>query len=95
MVFVGLSENCFFVLFGVMLERGLIMTLEQAKNLKYGDTLHHTIAKNADGTPQRWKVTGKPKIWKTRPAEVKIPVKRGRDQYGYVTENDLNSVELA
>ena len=42
----------------------MAITLEQAKNLKYGQILHHVTDKNADGTPRRWEVTGKVKIWK-------------------------------
>lgn len=34
------------------------ITLEQAKRLPVGVILHHTVNKNADGTPQRWRVTG-------------------------------------
>ena len=72
----------------------MTITLEQAKNLKYGDTLHHTKNRNADGTPQRWKVNGKPKTWKTRPNMVKVPVKHGLHDYDYLTEDDLYLVNL-
>ena len=71
-----------------------MITLEQAKNLKYGQILHHAINENADGTPQRWRVNGKPKTWKTRPNEVKVPVKHGLYNYDYITENDLDIVSL-
>ena len=73
----------------------MAITLEQAKNLKYGDMLHHTTKTNADGTPQRWKVNGKPKVWKTRPAEVKVPIKHGLYSYDYITENDLHLVNMS
>ena len=66
------------------------ITLEQAKNLK-----HHSVNKNADGTCQRWKVNGKPKTWKTRPDEVKVPVKQGQWMYDYVTHKELHLVHLA
>lgn len=71
------------------------ITLKQAKASKPGTILHHTTNKNADGTPERWKVDGKPKTWKTRPGEVKIPVKHGMYDYGYVTETDLHLVSIA
>lgn len=33
---------------------------------------------------------GKTKLWKTRPTEFKIPVKRGLRNYGYLTHLDCN-----
>ena len=71
-----------------------MITLEQAKALKYGDTLHHSINKNADGTPQRWRVIGKPRTWKTRPNEVQVPIKSGLKCFGHLTEDTLNLVEM-
>jgi len=65
------------------------MTFEDAKELKNGTILHSMSANNADGTPQRWRVNGKPKTWKTRPTEISIPVKHGLYQYGKITERDL------
>ena len=73
----------------------MAITLQQAKDLKYGDMLHHTIHKNADGTPERWRVNGIPKVWKTRPGEVRVPVKHGIMSYGYITEDELNLVDIA
>ena len=72
----------------------MTITLDQAKNLKYGQILHHTINKNADDTPQRWRVNGKVKTWKRSIERVQVPVKYGLYGYGYVTENDLDLVEL-
>jgi len=72
-----------------------MITLKQAKNLNYGDILHHTINKNADGTPQRWRVNGKVKTWKRSSSKVKIPLKYGLYRYDYLTENDLNLVDMA
>ena len=70
------------------------MTLEQAKNLKYGDIVHHNTSKNVDGTCQRWKVNGKIKTWKRSPERVKIPVKHGLYTCDYITEQYLNDVHL-
>ena len=72
----------------------MAITLEQAKELKYGVTVHHISATNADGTPQRFRVSGKPKVWKTRPNEVKVPVKRGMYEYGYLTEHNIHEFNL-
>lgn len=70
------------------------ITLREAKALRPGTILHHTKNKNADGSPQRWKVNGKVKTWKTRPNDVKVPIKHGLYAYGYITENDLALVSL-
>ncbi len=65
------------------------MTVEEAKELKYGTTLYYAKATNSDGTPQRWRVNGKPKTWKTRPDDVQVPLKRGLREYGYLTPEYL------
>ena len=66
------------------------ITLEQAKALEYGDELYYSGARNADGTPQRYRVSGKPKTWKTRPEEVEVPLKWGMYQSTRITERDLH-----
>ena len=71
-----------------------MITLAQAKELKHGDILHHTINKNADGTPQRWKVNGKVKTWKRDNTRVRVPVKHGLRNCDYLTEDGLNVVSL-
>ena len=70
------------------------LTLEQAKGLKPGDMLYHRINNNADGTPQRWKVNGKPKTWKRSPERVRVPIKHGMYHYDYLTELYLDLVSL-
>ena len=70
------------------------ITLSQAKSLTYHTELHHCINRNADGTPQRWRVNGKPKTWKTRPNDVRIPIKHGLYAFDYLTQNNLNLVCL-
>jgi len=71
-----------------------MITLNQAKALKSGQIVYHTENKNADGTPQRWKVNGKVKTWKRDDSRVKIPVKHGLYNHGYITENDLELINL-
>ena len=71
-----------------------MITLEQAKSLKYGDMLYHTSNTNADGSPQRWRVNGKPKTWKRNPEKVQVPLKYGLWSYAYLTERDLDLVSL-
>jgi hypothetical protein len=71
-----------------------MITLDQAKKLKYNQTLYHMINKNADGTPQRWRVNGKVKTWKTKPNRVQVPLKHGLYDYDYLTESELELVTL-
>lgn len=73
----------------------MAITLKQAKGLKLGQTLHHVTNKNADGTPQRWRVNGKPKTWKRDQGRVEVPLKHGLYTYGRLTEDDLGLVDLA
>jgi hypothetical protein len=70
------------------------ITLEQAKALRPGKILHHTINRNADGTPQRWRVSGQPKVWVRSPQRVKVPVKHGLYVNDYITETNLDLVSL-
>jgi len=70
------------------------MTLEQAKNLKYGQILYHSIHRNADGTPQRWRVNGRVKTWKRDSSKVEVPVKHGLKSFDYVTEKNLELLHL-
>lgn len=64
-----------------------MITREQVNSLKRGDILYHVENRNADGTPQRWRVNGMLKTWKTRPDEFRLPVKNGIRSYDYITEN--------
>ena len=70
------------------------MTLQEAKNLKPGQIVEHVKNKNADGTPQRWKVNGQVKTWKKSPEKVKVPVKHGMYGYDYITEDELHLVTI-
>ena len=72
-----------------------MITLDQAKKLRHGDILHHVTQKNADGTPQRWRVTGQVKLWKRSPEKIRVPVKHGLYRHDAITEDCLNLVELA
>jgi len=70
------------------------MNLREAKSLVYGNHLYHKKWKNADGSPYKVKVNGKPQTWKTRPNEIRIPIKRGLYEYGHITEHELNEWSL-
>ena len=70
-----------------------MITLEQAKRLRAGDYLHHIELKNADGTPQRFRVTSV-KTWKTRPDQVRIGLKRGLYEFYRIDQTELKEFEL-
>lgn len=65
------------------------MTLNEAKQLNYGDIIYDSSAKNADGTAVRYKVNGQPKTWKRNELRVRVPLKHGLYSYGYMTEVTL------
>ena len=69
------------------------MTLQEAKNLRAGDYIHHITKKNADGTPMRAKVTSI-KTWKRSPNRIEVRCKRGLYDYATFTENELNQIAV-
>jgi len=71
-----------------------LVSLAEAKRLRYNQVLYHRRWRNADGSAQRWVVKGKPKTWKTRPKEVRVPIKRGMFEYGYLTQDNLKDFSL-
>lgn len=70
------------------------MTLEQAKSLVIRQVIYHAHTKNADGTPQRWRVSGKVQTWKTRPHQVRVPLTHGLYVHDYLDENCLDLMVL-
>jgi len=66
-----------------------MITLEQAKGLQIGQVIYHAIYRNADGTPQCWRVNGKVKTWKRDSNRIRIPLKRGLYNHGYLDERSL------
>jgi hypothetical protein len=65
------------------------MTLAEAKKLRYGQTIYHKTHKNADGTAQRWRVSGKVQIWKKDPSRIRVPVKHGLYAHDAITADEL------
>ena len=68
------------------------MNIEQAKNLKQGEYIHHVSKTNADGTPMRARVTSV-KTWKRSPDKVEVRYKRGLYEYGTFNERELDQIE--
>ena len=70
------------------------MTLNEAKHLRYRQTVYIKGEYDSDGSPSKCRVNGKPQTWKTRPNEVKVPVKRGLYDFGYITHRNLDRFTL-
>jgi hypothetical protein len=71
-----------------------MLTKEEALNLRHGQILYHVSNKNADGSPQRWRVNGKVKTWKTMPDRIEIPIKYGLYHYDTLTTMEFHLVSL-
>ena len=71
-----------------------MITLEQAKALTQNDILHHVHNRNADGTPQRWRVNGQVKRWKRDTDRIRVPLKHGMYQHDYLENDGLELVCL-
>lgn len=66
--------------------------IEAAKHLRHGDVLYHIVNRNADRTPQRWRVNGQIKLWKRRPDRFQVPLKHGMYSHGYLNEENCKSL---
>ena len=71
-----------------------MLTLDEAKALTRGRILYHVYQRNADGSPARWRVNGKVKLWKRSPDRVEVPLKHGMYAYDYLDETCLNDLCL-
>ncbi len=63
-----------------------MLTLEEAKQLQYGDIL-------LDRHGKRWKVSGMVKTWKRDSNRIRVPLKHGLYSYDAITENDFQNSE--
>jgi len=70
------------------------MTKQEVMTLKYGDIIYSMTYKNADGTPARYRVNGKIKTWKTRPADFRLPLKRGLYEYWALDPSNVGDFSL-
>jgi hypothetical protein len=66
------------------------MTIHDAVHAQVGDIMLHTKHTNADGSPVRFKVTGKVKLWKRTPEKFRLPVKHGIYVHGYIDETNCS-----
>ena len=66
------------------------ITLEQAKQLDYGDIIYSNRFTGADNkTPIRWRVNGGVKTWKLDPERIQIPVKHGLYDHAYLCHGKI------
>jgi hypothetical protein len=72
------------------------MDITTAKQLGYRDELHHVVDTQDRGRQcARVRVNGQPQTWKTRPDEIRIPVKWGMRGTFQIWHYDLASWERA
>jgi hypothetical protein len=64
-----------------------MITLAEAKELKYGDIL-------VDNYGKRWKVNGMVKTWKREEGRIRIPLKHGLYTYDAITGADFEPVRF-
>lgn len=69
------------------------LTLAQAKNQDI-DTFYMIGHYNADGSPMSYRRNGKTQLWKTRPDDFRIPVKRGLYEYGEITPHNMDLITI-
>jgi hypothetical protein len=70
------------------------ITRTNVVRLYHGLTLHHKTNRNADLTPERWRIFGQVKTWKTRPGEFRVPIKRGLYEHSYLTDKNADEYEI-
>jgi hypothetical protein len=69
------------------------MTIEEARQLKRGDYIHHVTKINADGTPMRARVLSV-KTWKRDPLRIVVSVKHGLYDYASFSAFELSAIEI-
>ena len=68
------------------------ITLQQAKQLTYGDIIYSNHFTGADNqTPIKWRVNGQVKRWKRDPDRIQIPVKHGLYNHAYLCHGKVNN----
>lgn len=62
-----------------------MVTLEEAQTARF---FEHMTLKNSAKQPLRCRASGKCQLWKTRPAEFKLPVKHGLYNSFYISNEN-------
>jgi hypothetical protein len=83
----------------------MAVTKKQAAQARYGDEFHYTGLHNCNikigprggqtTSITRVRVTGMCKVWKTRPKEFRLPVKRGLYDSSAIEHNNAKDWHLA
>jgi len=63
-------------------------------DIRFAQNFEHVSLQNADGTPQRWRRNGKTQLWKTRPSDFRIPIKRGLKEFHNITQLNAQDFEV-
>lgn len=69
-----------------------MITKEQAMTARH---FEHASFKNADGSPARCRANGRCQVWKKRPDDFRLPVKRGLREYGCITPLNAHEWSVA
>lgn len=71
-----------------------MLDLETAKTLTPGTILFEYHGRNADSTPRRWKVNGRPQTWKraANAHRVRVPLKHGMWTYHQLDQDQLETL---
>lgn len=71
-----------------------MITVSQAKKLRHGQYVWLLDYFDSDGRPAHARVTGAVKLWKTRPNDFEVPIKRGMWDSGYLTPSTASRFSL-
>lgn len=71
-----------------------MITVAQAKKLRHGQIVWLKDTWDSSGEPSHARVSGKVQLWKTRPKDFKVPVKRGLYDSGYITPDNASRFTL-
>jgi hypothetical protein len=74
-----------------------MVTKEQAMTCTYFREVQETSINpplNTHTKKVKWRANGKCQIWKTRPEEFRLPVKRGLNQFSYIDHTNCHLLEV-
>jgi len=67
------------------------LTLGETLTLTHGDIVHMVHERNSDGSPVRWRVSGRVQTWVRDPNRVRVPVKYGLYSHGAIDRDIIES----
>ncbi len=72
----------------------MAITIDQTKNLQYGQIIYYLGARNRDGSLARFRVNGKVQTWKTRPNDIRVPLRHGLYEFWALENHNLADFSL-